>query len=258
MDSCSVDDARAGRVRAGWRESSAPGLANKTGRTPALPLGNRFSRKPQSRTASTPGGAPGCPCGGACLRKRRRKKHKCSVTTFSIPAAAPAACCRSIRSGMKVEGLGGEHVVATAPGPGPASRLDLLRRTATCFGLVDSEQRFAPREHYSLKRRTPAVPRNHLLKSSPQQNETASRSQEVHFTAVSATTCDSPPPAVRTPQQLFEQLQRMLTGRQRHQQRQPIAGLTAAVSTSSKIIRTNILEDGDGKISRQTANGCTD
>jgi hypothetical protein len=128
------------------------------------------------------------------------------------------------KSGMKVEGLGGDERVFGSFGPGaPRDVLaDLLDGTAYNLVLVGDLGNGAPRELIL----TPASRGSAVAASAPRTNaDDESNDQE---------SAEAPPPqpepqpgtappatpGVRTPQQLFEQLQRMRTGQQQQQQQQ--------------------------------------
>jgi hypothetical protein len=130
----------------------------------------------------------------------------------------------AVRSGMKVEGLGGDERVFGSFGPGaPRDVLaDLLDGTAYNLVLLGDLSNGAPRELIL----TPATRGGGVIQSpAPQVNDEASNDQE-SADVPSPPQPDVPPPGttppptpgVKTPQQLFEQLQRMRTGQQPQQQ----------------------------------------
>jgi hypothetical protein len=141
-----------------------------------------------------------------------------------------AAILRQVasRSGMKVEGLGGDERVFGNFGPGaPRDVLaNLLDGTAYNLVLLGDLNNGAPRELIL----TPATRAGSTAPSpAPQANaDEANNEQESvevpppppHVPPPPPGTSPQTPPGVRTPQQLFEQLQRMRAGQQQGQQQQ--------------------------------------
>jgi hypothetical protein len=133
-------------------------------------------------------------------------------------------------SGMKVEGLGGDERVFGNFGPGaPRDVLaNLLDGTAYNLVLLGDLNNGAPRELIL----TPATRSGSPAPSpAPQANaDEANNEQDAADVPPSPPEAPPPPPGtspqtppgVRTPQQLFEQLQRMRAGQQGQQQQQPV------------------------------------
>jgi hypothetical protein len=130
-------------------------------------------------------------------------------------------------SGMKIEGLGGDERVFGNFGPGtPRDVLaDLLVGTAYNQVLLGDLSNGAPRELIlSPTRSGAAVP-----SPAPQANANADDNNEPEAVEAPpppppeppAGSTQQPPPGVRTPQQLFEQLQQMRAAQGRGQQ-QPV------------------------------------
>ena len=128
-------------------------------------------------------------------------------------------------SGMKIEGLGSDERVFGNFGPGaPRDVLaDLLAGTAYNQVLLGDLSNGAPRELIL----TPATRGGGVIQSpAPQVNpdeasnepETPDVPQPPQAEVPPPGTTPPPTPGVRTPQQLFEQLQRMRTGQQQQQQ----------------------------------------
>lgn len=122
-------------------------------------------------------------------------------------------------SGMKIEGLGGDERVFGTFGPGvPRDVLaDLLDGTAYNVALIGDLSNGAPRElllspatHGAAAPATPATPTN---QANEQEGEDVP--QQPPQEAPQQPTVNTPAtPGVRSPQQLFEQLQRMRQGAQ--------------------------------------------
>jgi hypothetical protein len=130
------------------------------------------------------------------------------------------------KSGMKVEGLGGDERVFGNFGPGaPRDVLaDLLDGTAYNLVLVGDLGNGAPRELIL----TPASHGGAIAASAPRTNADDESNDQENAEAPPPPQPEPQPgtappatPGVRTPQQLFEQLQRMRTGQQQQQQ-QPV------------------------------------
>jgi hypothetical protein len=148
------------------------------------------------------------------------------VLTIRANNSSLAAILRqvAVRSGMKVEGLGGDERVFGSFGPGaPRDVLaDLLDGTAYNLVLVGDLNNGAPRELIL----SPTTRGGGAIQSpAPQANpDEASNEQESPEAPPPQPevpppgTTPPPTPGVRTPQQLFEQLQRMRTGQQQPQQ----------------------------------------
>jgi hypothetical protein len=127
-------------------------------------------------------------------------------------------------SGMKVEGLGGDERVFGTFGPGaPRDVLaDLLNGTAYNVALIGDLNNGAPRELIL----TPATHGAAAPAPAPQANSEDANDQESQDVPPPPppdvpqppTTQTPATPGVRTPQQLFEQLQRMRQGGQGQQQ----------------------------------------
>ena len=136
------------------------------------------------------------------------------------------------RSGMKIDGLGGDERVFGSFGPGaPRDVLaDLLDGTAYNLVLLGDLSNGAPRELIL----TPATHGGSPVPSpAPQVNvaDEASNDQESVDVAPQPPpqpesqqpgTTPPPTPGVRTPQQLFEQLQRMRQGQTQQPGQQPV------------------------------------
>jgi hypothetical protein len=132
-------------------------------------------------------------------------------------------------SGMKVEGLGGDERVFGDFGPGaPRDVLaNLLDGTAYNLVLLGDLNNGAPRELIL----SPATRGGSPAPSPAPQANADEASNEQDAVDVPPPPPDVPPPppgtspqtppGVRTPQQLFEQLQRMRAGQQQQQQQQP-------------------------------------
>jgi hypothetical protein len=149
------------------------------------------------------------------------------VLTIRANNSSLAAILRqvAVRSGMKVEGLGGDERVFGSFGPGAPRDViaDLLDGTAYNLVLLGDLDNGAPRELIL----TPATRGGGAVQSpAPQVNpDEASNDQEPAEVPQPPQpevpppgTTPPPTPGVRTPQQLFEQLQRMRTGQQQPQQ----------------------------------------
>jgi hypothetical protein len=136
------------------------------------------------------------------------------------------------RSGMRLEGLNGDERVFGTFGPGaPRDVLaDLLNGTAYNLVMVGDLSNGAPRElilSSSTRSGGASVP-----SAAPQPNpDESSNDQEIEDNSSTSSEFPSitpappetpaPPPGVKTPQQLFEQLQRMRSQQQQQQQQQP-------------------------------------
>jgi hypothetical protein len=141
-----------------------------------------------------------------------------------------AAILRQIAatSGMKIEGLGGDERVFGSFGPGAPRDViaDLLAGTAYNLVLLGDLSNGAPRELIL----TPATRGGATVPSPPPQANADDASNEQETVDVPppppdvppAATTQPPPAGVRTPQQLFEQLQHMRSGQQQQQQQQPV------------------------------------
>jgi hypothetical protein len=130
-------------------------------------------------------------------------------------------------SGMKVEGLGGDERVFGTFGPGAPRDViaDLLNGTAYNVALIGDLDNGAPRELIL----SPATHGAAAPAPSPQANSDDANDQESQDVPPTPppdvpqppTTQTPGTPGVRTPQQLFEQLQRMRQGQGQGQQ-QPV------------------------------------
>jgi hypothetical protein len=155
--------------------------------------------------------------------------------TLSIHAdnSSLAAILRQFaaRSGMQVEGLGGDERVFGSFGPGaPRDVLaDLLNGTAYNLVLLGDLNNGAPRELIltPTSRVGGAAPAAAVPESNPDE---ASNDPETADAPPDVPPPNPPPPGagngVRTPQQLFEQLQRMRQGQQNSQPAQQDSPLT--------------------------------
>ena len=131
-------------------------------------------------------------------------------------------------SGMKIEGLGGDERVFGTFGPGaPRDVLaDLLNGTAYNLVLIGDLSNGAPRELIlTPATHGAAAPARLRLKSIPMTRAMNQESQDVPPTPPPdvpqpPTTQHAPDTGVRTPQQLFEQLQRMRQGQGQGNQQQ--------------------------------------
>jgi hypothetical protein len=130
-------------------------------------------------------------------------------------------------SGMKVEGLGGDERVFGSFGPGaPRDVLaDLLAGTAYNQVLLGDLSNGAPRELILTPARSGVAP---VPSPAPQANANADDTEPEAVETPPppppqeppAGSTQQPPPGVRTPQQLFEQLQQMRAAQGRGQQQQ--------------------------------------
>jgi hypothetical protein len=140
-----------------------------------------------------------------------------------------AAILRQVasNSGMKIEGLGGDERVFGNFGPGaPRDVLaDLLVGTAYNQVLLGDLSNGAPRELILSPATRGGAP---AASPAPQANaddgnnepEAAEAPPPPPTPEAPAGSTQQPPPGVRTPQQLFEQLQQMRAAQQRGQQQQ--------------------------------------
>jgi len=135
------------------------------------------------------------------------------------------------KSGMRLDGLNGDERVFGSFGPGaPRDVLaDLLNGTAYNVVMVGDLSNGAPRELIlsSTTRGagapTPsATPASTPDDSSNDQESVDNSSTSSEFPSITPAPPETPapPPGVKTPQQLFEQLQRMRQGQQQQQQQQ--------------------------------------
>jgi hypothetical protein len=143
-----------------------------------------------------------------------------------------AAILRQIASssGMKVEGLGGDERVFGNFGPGaPRDVLaDLLDGTAYNLVLLGDLNNGAPRQliltpatRGGSTAPSPAPPANANADEASNEQETVDvQPPPPDVPPPPPGTTPQPPPGVRTPQQLFEQLQRLRASQQ--QQQQPV------------------------------------
>jgi hypothetical protein len=149
------------------------------------------------------------------------------VLTIRANNSSLAAILRQVasRSGMKVEGLGGDERVFGNFGPGaPRDVLaDLLDGTAYNLVLLGDLDNGAPRELILTPAtrgggavQSPAAQINPDEVSNDQEPAEVPPPQQPEVPPPGTT--PPPTPGVRTPQQLFEQLQRMRTGQQQGQQ----------------------------------------
>ena len=157
--------------------------------------------------------------------------------TLSIHAdnSSLAAILRQFaaRSGMQVEGLGSDERVFGSFGPGaPRDVLaDLLNGTAYNLVLLGDLSNGAPRELIlTPTTRAGGAPAAAATELNP--DEAVSNDQETADAPPDVPPPTPPPPGaapgngVRTPQQLFEQLQRMRQGQQNSQPTQQDSPLT--------------------------------
>jgi hypothetical protein len=129
-------------------------------------------------------------------------------------------------SGMKVEGLGSDERVFGSFGPGaPRDVLaDLLVGTAYNQVLLGDLSDGAPRELILTPTRSGAVVPSPPVQANANANADDNESEAVEAPPPPeppAGSMQQPPPGVRTPQQLFEQLQQMRAAQARGQQ-QPV------------------------------------
>jgi hypothetical protein len=132
-------------------------------------------------------------------------------------------------SGMKIEGLGGDERVFGSFGPGaPRDVLaDLLVGTAYNQVLLGDLSNGAPRELILTPARSGGAP---VPSPAPQANANADDNEPEAVETPpppppeppAGSTPQQPPPGVRTPQQLFEQLQQMRAAQGRGQQQPPV------------------------------------
>jgi hypothetical protein len=134
-------------------------------------------------------------------------------------------------SGMKIEGLGGDERVFGTFGPGaPRDVLaDLLAGTAYNQVLLGNLSNGAPRELILSPSRGGAIASSPAPQSNANANAGADDNEPEAVEAPPpppqeqpAASTQEPPPGVRTPQQLFEQLQQMRAAQGRGQQQQPV------------------------------------
>jgi hypothetical protein len=122
------------------------------------------------------------------------------------------------KSGMKIDGLGGDERVFGAFGPGaPRDVLaDLLNGTAYNVVLVGDLSNGAPRELIltPVTRGAAAPPQAPQVSPDEANNEAESAEVPPPPDVPPPGTAPVPPTAVKTPQQLFEQLQRMRSAMQ--------------------------------------------
>ncbi len=141
------------------RESCFRGLANQQGQAPAPAAPQTQSASsasstsgcagPSGSTQAAPGGALDAAATGA------RSANRLSATTFSpfapITPAWPPFCARlPLRSGMQVEGLGGDERVFGSFGPGATARCARRLARRNCVQprpAWRSEQRRAARTY---------------------------------------------------------------------------------------------------------------
>jgi hypothetical protein len=135
------------------------------------------------------------------------------------------------KSGMRLDGLNGDERVFGSFGPGaPRDVLaDLLNGTAYNVVMVGDLSNGAPRE-LLLSSTTrgggapipSATPQSNLDQPSNDQESVDTSSTSSEFPSITPAPPEPPvtPPGVKTPQQLFEQLQRMRQGQQQQQQQQ--------------------------------------
>jgi hypothetical protein len=129
-------------------------------------------------------------------------------------------------SGMKVEGLSGDERVFGTFGPGAPRDViaELLDGTAYNVALIGDLDNGAPREVLL----TPTTHGAAAPAPAPQANSDDANDQETQDVPTPAEVPQSPTtqtpatPGVRTPQQLFEQLQRMRQGQGGAQQPAPV------------------------------------
>jgi hypothetical protein len=131
-------------------------------------------------------------------------------------------------SGMKVEGLGGDERVFGSFGPGaPRDVLaDLLVGTSYNQVLLGDLSNGAPRELILSPTRSGATVPSPAPQASANANAEDNEPEAVEAPPTPppqeqpAGSAQQPPPGVRTPQQLFEQLQQMRAAQGRGQQQQ--------------------------------------
>jgi hypothetical protein len=132
-------------------------------------------------------------------------------------------------SGMKIEGLGSDERVFGNFGPGaPRDVLaDLLVGTAYNQVLLGDLSNGAPRELILSPTRSGAPVASPAPQASANANAEDNEPEAVEAPPpppqeAPAASGQQPPPGVRTPQQLFEQLQQMRAAQGRGQQQQPV------------------------------------
>jgi hypothetical protein len=207
------------------------GAANQQGQAPAPPAQPAASPQTQSTQPAAQPAAQAAPSVAPSMLQQPAQEAQIDfrndVLSIRANNSSLAAILRqvAVRSGMKVEGLGGDERVFGSFGPGaPRDVLaDLLDGTAYNLVLLGDLNNGAPRELIL----TPATHGGGAIPSAaPQVNpDEASNDQESADVPPPPQTEVPPPgttppptPGVRTPQQLFEQLQRMRTGQQQGQQ----------------------------------------
>src|ERR1700723_557103 len=206
------------------------GLANQQAQAPAPAAPPAASPQPQT-TPPAPQEAPqAAPAVAPSMLQQPAQEAQIDfrndVLSIRANNSSLAAILRqvAVRSGMKVEGLGGDERVFGSFGPGaPRDVLaDLLDGTAYNLVLLGDLNNGAPRELIL----TPATHGGGAIQSpAPQVNpdevsndqEPAEVPQPPQPEVPPPGTTPPPTPGVRTPQQLFEQLQRMRTGQQQGQ-----------------------------------------
>src|SRR6202041_1517732 len=206
------------------------GLANQQAQAPAPAAPPAASPQPQT-TPPAPQEAPqAAPAVAPSMLQQPAQEAQIDfrndVLSIRANNSSLAAILRqvAVRSGMKVEGLGGDERVFGSFGPGvPRDVLaDLLDGTAYNLVLVGDLNNGAPRELIL----SPATRGGGAIQSpAPQVNpdevsndqEPAEVPQPPQPEVPPPGTTPPPTPGVRTPQQLFEQLQRMRTGQQQGQ-----------------------------------------
>jgi hypothetical protein len=208
------------------------GLANQQGQPPAAaaqpaasPQTQSAVPAPQEAPQAAPAVAP------SMLQQPAQEAHidfRNDVLTIRANNSSLAAILRqvAIRSGMKVEGLGGDERVFGSFGPGPPRDVlaDLLDGTAYNLVLLGDLNNGAPRELIlTPTTRGGSVPQSPAPQANPDEPSNDQESADVpppppQPEAPPPGTTPPPTPGVRTPQQLFEQLQRMRTGQQQGQQ----------------------------------------
>jgi hypothetical protein len=207
------------------------GLANQQGQAPAPAAQPAASPQPQT-TPPAPQEAPqAAPAVAPSMLQQPAQEAQIDfrndVLSIRANNSSLAAILRqvAVRSGMRVEGLGGDERVFGSFGPGaPRDVLaDLLDGTAYNLVLVGGLNNGAPRELIL----SPATRAGGAIQSPAPQVNPDEASNEPESPDVPPPpqpevpppgTTPPPTPGVRTPQQLFEQLQRMRTGQQQQQQ----------------------------------------
>ena len=210
------------------------GLANQQGQAPAPAAQPAASPQTQSAVPAPQEAPQAAPSVAPSMLQQPAQEAQIDfrndVLTIRANNSSLAAILRqvAVRSGMKVEGLGGDERVFGSFGPGPPRDViaDLLDGTAYNLVLVGDLNNGAPREliltpttHGGGVTQSPAPQVNPDEASNEQESQEVPPPPQAEVPPPGTT--PPPTPGVRTPQQLFEQLQRMRTGQQQQQQ-QPV------------------------------------